>query len=48
MLRVLDLSCDAAGGFATMLLAELGADLVKVEPPGGNRQRRPAEAPRMT
>jgi crotonobetainyl-CoA:carnitine CoA-transferase CaiB-like acyl-CoA transferase len=34
-MRVLDLSQGAAGPTCGMLLAELGADVVKVEPPGG-------------
>jgi len=33
--RVLDLSQGAAGPTAAMLLGEMGADVVKVEPPGG-------------
>jgi crotonobetainyl-CoA:carnitine CoA-transferase CaiB-like acyl-CoA transferase len=38
-LRVLDLSHTLAGPFATMLLADLGAEVVKVEPPGGDETR---------
>jgi formyl-CoA transferase len=33
-MRILDLSQGRAGPFAAMLLAELGADVIKVEPPG--------------
>jgi crotonobetainyl-CoA:carnitine CoA-transferase CaiB-like acyl-CoA transferase len=33
-MRIIDLSQGRAGPFATMLLAELGADVIKVEPPG--------------
>lgn len=35
-IRILDLSQGIAGPVATMLLAESGADVVKVEPPGGD------------
>jgi len=36
--RVLDL-CDDRGHFAGFLLAQLGADVIAVEPPGGQRSR---------
>jgi crotonobetainyl-CoA:carnitine CoA-transferase CaiB-like acyl-CoA transferase len=35
-LRVLDLSWGISGPMATMLLADHGADVVKIEPPGGD------------
>jgi crotonobetainyl-CoA:carnitine CoA-transferase CaiB-like acyl-CoA transferase len=35
--RVLDFTQGIAGPLATMLLADFGADVVKVEPPGGDR-----------
>jgi crotonobetainyl-CoA:carnitine CoA-transferase CaiB-like acyl-CoA transferase len=38
-LRVLDLSQYLPGPFATRLLADIGADVVKVEPPGGEPGR---------
>ena len=37
--RVLDLA-DEAGVFATRILADLGADVLRVEPPDGGRVRR--------
>ena len=38
-LRVIDLTQVLSGPFATMLLADLGADVVKVEPPDGDVAR---------
>jgi crotonobetainyl-CoA:carnitine CoA-transferase CaiB-like acyl-CoA transferase len=38
-IHVLDLSRVLAGPFATMALADLGAEVVKVEPPGGDETR---------
>jgi crotonobetainyl-CoA:carnitine CoA-transferase CaiB-like acyl-CoA transferase len=38
-LRVLDLSRVLAGPYATQWLGEMGADVVKVEPPGGDDTR---------
>src|SRR5438094_164933 len=38
--RVLDLSTGIAGGYLTKLMADAGADVVKVEPQGGDPWRR--------
>lgn len=37
--RVIDFSTNMAGPYATMVLAQLGADVVKVEPPPGDDAR---------
>lgn len=37
--RVIDFTSAMAGPFATMLLADLGADVIKVEPPVGDHAR---------
>jgi len=46
--RVLDLGGELSA-YGTKILADLGADVVKVEPAGGDRQRRrPPFADRVT
>jgi crotonobetainyl-CoA:carnitine CoA-transferase CaiB-like acyl-CoA transferase len=39
-LRVVDISQGIAGPYATKLLADAGADVTKIEPPGGDYSRR--------
>ena len=43
--KVLDLSSGVAGPYATRLMASMGADVVKVEPPGGEESRRDGPFP---
>ncbi len=44
-IRVVDLTSGPVGGTATMVLADYGADVVKVEPPAGDRFRTLAASP---
>ena len=43
--KALDLSYGVAGPYATRLMASMGADVVKVEPPGGEVSRREGPFP---
>ena len=46
-LRVADLSAGIAGGYCTKVLADGGAEVIKLEPPEGDRLRAgPAGTPR--
>ncbi len=44
-LRVIDLTCGPAGGIATMVLADFGANVHKIDPPGGDPFESLAAAP---
>ena len=43
-IRILEVGHMLAGPYATMLLADLGAEVTKLEPPGGDISRRVGEA----
>ncbi|MCA9829626.1 MAG: CoA transferase [Dehalococcoidia bacterium] len=44
-IRILDISTGPVGGMATMVLGDFGADITKVERPGGDRFRALANSP---
>ena len=46
-IRIIDLSLFVAGPFGTALLADLGAEIIKVEPPGGDPIRHNRVGPQI-
>ncbi|MDX1389901.1 MAG: CoA transferase, partial [Acidobacteriota bacterium] len=38
-LRIVEIACDIAGAYCAKLLADLGAQVTKIEPPGGDPLR---------
>ena len=43
-IRILEVGVMLAGPYATMLLADLGAEVIKIEPPGGEISRQVSDS----
>ena len=45
--KIVDLTQHLSGPFSTMLLADMGAEVIKVEPPWGDASRLTTRYPRI-